>query len=76
MFIPVRRKNSYKIEEIEVRINTVRKTEVLSGMTVNERLFATGLLKEFEQARQNDKEKARIILELLGITCNFIDKII
>ncbi len=40
-----------------------------SGMTVNERLYASGLMKEFDEAIKNkDVEKARVILEKVELT--------
>lgn len=40
-----------------------------SGMTVNERLYASGLMKEFDEAiKNNDAEKARVILEKVELT--------
>lgn len=62
-----------KDEEI---IDAVKKVDGLSGMTVNERLFTSGLMDEFDRARKNDKAKARRILELLQVDKPSIDKII
>ena len=45
----------------------ISKVEGLRGMTVNERLFACGLMGEYDKAKINDKEKAKKILELLGV---------
>lgn len=60
-------------EEIE---NAISKVDGIGGMTGNERLFATGLMDEFDMALKNDKDKARLILELLGFDKPSIDKIV
>lgn len=54
----------------------VQQVDGLEGMTVNERLFASGLINEFDRAKKHDKEKARKILELLQVDKPSIDKII
>jgi hypothetical protein len=60
-------------QEIIIEIN---KVEGLGGMTVNERLFACGLMDEFDEALINDKNKARKILELLRVDNPSIEKIV
>jgi len=60
-------------EEIE---NAISKVDGIGGMTGNERLFVTGLMDEFDMALKNDKDKARLILELLGFDRTSIDKIV
>jgi hypothetical protein len=57
-------------------IEAVRQADGLGGMTVNERLFASGLMDEFDKAKKNDKTKASRILELLQVDRPSIDKII
>ena len=52
------------------------KSQPLAGMTVNERLFVTGLLEEFERAKKRDKKKAKKILEALQIDNESIEKIL
>lgn len=54
----------------------VKQVDGLGGMTVNERLFASGLMDEFDRTRKHDKAKARRILELLQVDKPSIDKII
>ncbi|HYF29909.1 MAG TPA: hypothetical protein VD993_02210 [Chitinophagaceae bacterium] len=46
----------------------------LAGLTVNERLFVTGLTNEFEAAMKNDKPKASKILQALGIDEAAVEK--
>ncbi|TYP69687.1 hypothetical protein [Aquimarina intermedia] len=48
----------------------------LGGMTVNERLYACGLMDEFDKALIGDKTKAKKILELLGVDKPSIEKIV
>jgi len=57
-------------------IAAINKVDGLGGMTVNERLYVSGLMKEFDKSLKSDKEKARRILELLHVDRPSIDKII
>ena len=57
-------------------IKSISKVEGLGGMTVNERLFACGLIDEFDEALINDKQRAKKILELLGVDKSSIEKIL
>lgn len=57
-------------------IAAINKVNGIGGMTVNERLYVTGLMKEFDKSLKSDKEKARRILELLHVDRPSIDKII
>ena len=57
-------------------IQAVEKTGDLRGMTVNERLFNTGLMDEFDFAKKYNKPKARRILQLIGVDEPSIDKIL
>lgn len=54
----------------------ILKIEGLEGMTVNERLFATELIEEFDLARLHDKRRAREILSLLRVDNASIEKIV
>ncbi|WMW78667.1 hypothetical protein RF683_04285 [Flavobacterium sp. 20NA77.7] len=45
-------------------------------MTVNERLYHSGLMDEFDLALKNNKDKAKLILELLKVDKLSIDKIV
>jgi hypothetical protein len=60
----------------EEMIEAVKQVDGLGGMTVNERLFASGLMDEFDRVKETDKAKARRILELLQIDKPSIDKMI
>lgn len=57
-------------------IKAISKVEGLGGMTVNERLYVCGLMKEFDKAIIVDKDKAKKILELLGVDKPSIEKIV
>ena len=48
----------------------------IGGMTVNERLYASGLIDVFDQAKRNDKELAKIILKALKVDLKSIEKIV
>ncbi|MBK7689714.1 MAG: hypothetical protein IPK62_06465 [Bacteroidetes bacterium] len=55
-----------RLTEQEI-IDLISKVEGLRGMTVNERLYASGLMDEYDQAKVYDADKAKKILELLGV---------
>jgi hypothetical protein len=57
-------------------LQAVRQVEGLGGMTVNERLYVSGLMKEFDKSKNHDKVKAAYILELLQVDKPSIDKIL
>ncbi|GAA4273635.1 hypothetical protein U6A24_18300 [Aquimarina gracilis] len=48
----------------------------LQGMTVNERLFASGLMETFEEMKNKNKEFARFILMALKVDGKSIEKIL
>ena len=54
----------------------IRKIEGLNRMTLNERLFASGLMDEFDKAKLYDKRRAREILTLLDVDKASIEKIV
>ena len=60
-------------EEIFKKVN---KVDGLGGMTVNERLFVTGLMDSYDNAIIRDKKLARTILEAIKVDRPSIDKII
>lgn len=48
-----------------------------AGMTVNERLYVSGLMEEFEEAvKEKNTEKARIVLEAVELTKESIKPIL
>jgi hypothetical protein len=47
-----------------------------SGMTVNERLYISGLMDKFDNARKNNKRRAMEILQNFGVDDLSIDKIL
>jgi hypothetical protein len=57
-------------------IEAIKQVDGLDAMTVNERLFASGLVAEFDEALIKDKPKARKILELLRVDDSSIEKIL
>lgn len=52
------------------------KHQSLGGLTGNERLFVTGLIDEFDNAKRNDKAKARQILKALDFDDKSIQRIV
>jgi len=48
----------------------------LSGMTVNERLWESGLMDEFDRAKKKDKMRAKEILRWLRVDEPSIEKIV
>jgi hypothetical protein len=65
----------YELTTEEI-LQAVRQVEGLGGMTVNERLYVTGLMSEFDKSKNHDKVKAAYILELLQVDKSSIDKIL
>ena len=57
-------------------LKAINKVAGLGGMTVNERLYVCGLADEFDKALILDKDKAKKILELLGVDKSSIQKIV
>ena len=56
-------------------LKAVDQVEGFGGMTVNERLFVSGLFEEFDKSKIRDKDKAMYILELLQVDRFSINKI-
>jgi hypothetical protein len=48
----------------------------VDGMTVNERLYASGLIDIFDQAKRKDKKLAKTILKALKVDLKSIEKIV
>lgn len=46
-------------------IDAICKVDGIRGMTVNERLYVSGLMDEYDKAKWNDTKKAKRILELI-----------
>ena len=59
-----------------VDIGTLDKTQSFGGMTVNERLFVSGLMDEFEKSKITDKLNAKQILRSLEVDEPSIDQIV
>ncbi len=64
-----------KIQE-ELIIEKVQGVVGLGGMTVNERLYATGLMDEFDRAKKKNKIRAAQILRVLRLDEPSIKKIL
>lgn len=60
----------------EESLKAVGQVEELGGMTVNERLYVSGLMDEFGKSKKHDKVKAAYILEVLQVDKPSIDKIL
>ena len=60
-------------KDIDEKANSVPGIE---GMTGNERLYASGLMDEFDKAKRFDKHKARTILQALKFDELSIDRIV
>jgi len=61
------------IEEINKKVEQV---DGIGGMTVNERLYVSGLMEIYDNAMKNDKELAKTILKALKVDKQSIDKIL
>ena len=55
----------------EKMIKLVNKVNGLGGMTVNERLFACGLINEFDKVIKTDKEDKKVDIPLFEIFVPF-----
>lgn len=55
------------VDDCWVDIGTLDKTHSFGGMTVNERLFVSGLTDEFDKSKISDKTKAKQILRSLQV---------
>jgi len=64
-----------KIHE-ELTIEKVQGVVGLCGMTVNERLYATGLMDEFDRTKKKNKTRAAQILRILRVDEPSIMKIL
>ena len=57
-------------------LQAIKKVDRIAGMTTNERLFATGLMNEFDNTKFTDQPKAKFILEQLQLDKPSIDLIL
>ena len=64
-----------KIQE-ELTLERVQNVVGLGGMTVNERLYATGLMDEFDRTKMKNKIRAAQILRILRVDELSIKKIL
>ncbi|GAB5557783.1 MAG: hypothetical protein SchgKO_19960 [Schleiferiaceae bacterium] len=62
--------------KLNLAIEKVQNVVGLDGMSVNERLHATGLLDEFDQAKKKNKTRAAQILRILRVDEPSIKKIL
>lgn len=65
--------------ELQQKIfNALERPELneIGGMTVNERLFASGLMDDFDKYKKSNKQYARFILERLKVDHASIEKIL
>jgi hypothetical protein len=60
----------------EQTLYRIQKIVGLSGMTVNERLWESGLMDEFDRAKNKDKTRAKEILRWLRVDEPSIQKIV
>lgn len=60
----------------EKTLYRIQKIVGLSGMTVNERLWESGLMNEFDRAKKKDKTRAKQILRWLRVDEPSIQKIV
>ncbi len=60
----------------EQTLYRIQKIVGLSGMTVNERLWESGLTDEFDRAKEKDKTRAKEILRWLRVDEPSIEKIV
>jgi len=65
----------HNIQE-ELTIEKVRNVIGLDGMTVNERLWETGLMEEFDKTKKKNKSRAIQILRILKVDELSIKKIL
>ena len=69
-------RNLYRKLKDQSAIRQIEKIDGLVGMTVNERLFVSGLMNEFDKCVKHDKTRAKQILRWLKVDEPSIDKIV
>ncbi len=57
-------------------LRIAKQVKRLGGMTVNERLYVSGLLGKFDKSKNHNKAKTAYILELIQVDKLSIDKIL
>lgn len=62
------------VEEIKQKALEVQ--DIIRGTTVNERLWISGLMEEFEMAMESDQEHAKLILSFLQVGEENIEEIL
>jgi hypothetical protein len=60
----------------EIKQKALEVEDLIKGTTVNERLYISGLMNEFDKAMESDKERARFILRALHVGEENIEEII
>lgn len=66
----------YKKLTNEQTYSRIQNIEGLSGMTVNERLYVSGLMDEFDKVKNTNKSRAKEILRWLRVDEPSIDMIV
>ena len=66
----------YKKLTNEQTYSRIQNIEGLLGMTVNERLYLSGLMHEFDKVKVTNKSRAKEILRWLKVDENSIEKIV
>ena len=68
----------YVLSQIQEELTNekVQKVVGLSGMTVNERLYASGLMDEFDRTKKKNKTRAAQILRILRVDEPSIQKLL
>ncbi len=65
----------YEMNE-RITIRKVKRVKGLEGMTINERLYESGLMDEFDASRRKNKSRAEQILRILKVDENSIKDIL
>lgn len=71
-----KRKEWFKLQSKIIKALEKPELHGIGGMTVNERLFVSGLLQDFDKYKKSNKKFARFILEKLKVDHGSIDEIL